>query len=284
MAGAKPTRIGTSALKAKFMRVAQTNEFSIKFNTTPGGVKSMLEERGGFSLLDKEVLELMCAEASLPGTSLATVDVTADYRGVSEKMAYRRIYDEVLSLVFYVDRDYKTIEFFDTWIDFITGMGTTPERARSKFKLAPYNGYQLNYPEDYKVDMSIAKYEKDATGTYLEYTFVDAFPVAVQQTPVAYGAADVLRYSVDMSYTRYVRERRVNGTISRSGSNPTGAVAGPRNVNAADPSVPPKTAQLVPQDASQSEFEQALANDRGGGTLTGNGTFSELNQINSNIA
>ena len=282
MAEAKPTRVGTSALKAKFMRVAQTNEFSIKFNGIPGGVSNLLRKRSFSSRQDLNTLELMCAEASLPGTSLATVDVTADYRGVSEKMAYRRIYDEVLSLVFYVDRDYNTIEFFDTWIDFITGMGTTPERARSKFKLAPYNGYQLNYPEDYKVDMSIAKFEKDATGTYLEYTFVDAFPVAVQQTPVAYGAADVLRYSVDMSYTRYVRERRVNGTISRSGSNPTGTVAGPRNVNAADPSVPPKTPTQIIQ--SQSDFEQSLAADTGGGTLTGAGTFSELNQINSNIA
>ena len=283
MAGAKPTRIGTSALKAKFMRVAQTNEFTVKFNTIPGGVNSLLAARKFSSLQDRATLEMMCAEASLPGTSLATVDVTADYRGVSEKMAYRRIYDEVLSLVFYVDRDYNTIEFFDTWIDFITGVGTTPERSRSKFKFDPYNGYQLNYPKDYKVDMSIAKYEKDATGTYLEYTFVDAFPVAVQQTPVAYGAADVLRYSVDMSYTRYVRERKVVGRISRSGTGPSGSVASARSVvTPADPSVPPKTPTQIRQ--SQSDFEQSLAADTGGGTLTGAGTFSELNQINSNIA
>lgn len=278
MAGAKPGVRGTSALKAKFMRVAQTNEYTIKFNQIPSGISRILSRQ------DLEVLELMCAEASLPGTSLATVDVTSDYRGVSEKMAYRRIYDETLSLVFYVDRDYNTIEFFDSWIDLITGVGTTPERSKSKFKLAPYNGYQLIYPEEYKVDMSIAKYEKDATGTYLEYTFVDAFPIAVQQTPITYGAADVLRYSVDMSYTRYVRERKVVGRISRSGSGPTGNPPTVSTSTSPDPSVPPKTPQLVPQDASQSEFEQALAADTGGGTLTGAGTASELAIINSGVA
>ena len=45
MAGARPNRIGTSALKAKFMNLAQTSQFVVKFQP-PADVANMLEGRG----------------------------------------------------------------------------------------------------------------------------------------------------------------------------------------------------------------------------------------------
>ena len=64
----------------------------------------------------------MCCEATLPGSSLTTHEVNNDYHGVTEKMAYRRMYDETLGLTFYVDRDYKVIELIEGWMDYITGV------------------------------------------------------------------------------------------------------------------------------------------------------------------
>ena len=68
-------------------------------------------------------MELLCNETALPGSSFATHDKTNDYMGVTEKLAYRRIYDETLDMTFYVDKTYKIIEFFEGWIDWISGVG-----------------------------------------------------------------------------------------------------------------------------------------------------------------
>jgi len=64
----------------------------------------------------------------------------------------------------------------------------------------------MNYPEKYKSDMYVVKYEKDI-GNALNYTFVKAFPVSVTSTPVTYQASELLQYNVSFSYIRYVRER-----------------------------------------------------------------------------
>ena len=44
--------------------------------------------------------------------------------------------------------------------------------------------------------------------TYLEYTFVDSFPTNIIQQPVSYGPSELLKYTVSMTYLRYVRERK----------------------------------------------------------------------------
>ena len=62
-------------------------------------------------------------------------EVTNDYHGVTEKMSYRSQCDETVDMSFYVDKDYKIVEFFESWIDFISGMNkiipmvVTPERC-----------------------------------------------------------------------------------------------------------------------------------------------------------
>ena len=46
----------------------------------------------------------------LPGSSLATANIDGNFMGVQEKMAHSRIYTQ-LDLEFYVDRDYKMINY-----------------------------------------------------------------------------------------------------------------------------------------------------------------------------
>ena len=59
----------------------------------------------------------MCSEAVLPGSQLATTEMNNDFTGVTERHAYRRIYDETIDLTFYVDADnYLPIRFFEEWI------------------------------------------------------------------------------------------------------------------------------------------------------------------------
>ena len=198
-----PTYYSVSDLKTRILNIAQTSIYHVKF-AVPPAVSSFIASNGrGVTPENISNIELLCSEASLPGTTLATHDVTSDYHGVTEKMAYRRIYDETIDLTFYVDRNYNVIEFFDGWIDYITGLGET--FSRNDYK-SPYVHYRMNYPEKYKSDMYVVKYEKDI-GNALNYTFVKAFPVSVTSTPVTYQASELLQYNVSFSYIRYVRER-----------------------------------------------------------------------------
>ena len=176
MAGILPEKLRVTDIKSRLLNVAQTSQYRLTL-TVPSAVRSRVSDLSG---IDLDNINLLCSEANLPGSSLATHDVTNDYQGVTEKMAYRRIYDETIWLTFYVDRNYKIIELLEGWMDYISGMDNTRD-----FK-SPYTNYRMAYPKSYKNNMFLNKFERDqfkrqVSGgtTYrsnLEYTFVNAFP------------------------------------------------------------------------------------------------------------
>ena len=57
-----------------------------------------------------KILVCCVVKHTLPGSSLTTHEVNNDYHGVTEKMSYRRMYDDTIGLTFYVDRNYKVIK------------------------------------------------------------------------------------------------------------------------------------------------------------------------------
>ena len=205
MAGPRPNKVNTSTIVNRFLKFAQTSVYRIKVSP-PLAVQNFINAQGrGFNYgNDGRDIEFLCTEASLPGTTLATHDVTADFQGVTEKMAYRRIYDETIDMTFYVDKKYNVIEFFDGWIDFISGVGRNG--ARTDYKSTAV-GYRMSYPKEYKSNIYVTKFEKDLQDNQLMYTFVDAFPTSINSAPVTYAESDVMRYNVSFSYVRYVRER-----------------------------------------------------------------------------
>ena len=205
MAGPRPNKISTSAIKSRLLNIAQTSVYRVKIQP-PFAVENFLTRAGRqFNYSgDGGDIELLCNETSLPGSSLATHDKTSDFIGVTEKFAYRRVYDETLDMSFYVDKKYNVIEFFEGWIDFISGVGRNG--SRSDYKSTPI-GYRMSYPKDYKTNIYVTKFEKDIRNKQLAYTFVDAFPIAINSLHVSYDVSDLLKYSVSFSYVRYVRER-----------------------------------------------------------------------------
>ena len=203
--GPRPNRVSTSSLKSRILHLAQTSVYQVKMQP-PSTVVAFLGERNFNYYGDGQDVELKCSEATLPGTSLATHDVTNDFAGVTEKMAYRRIYDETIDLTFYVDNNYDTIEFFDGWVDYIAN-GSFTDRGTMK---DPTAFYRMNYPDTYKSNIYLTKFEKDVgrnRSKQLNYTFVNAFPISVGAMPVSYGPSDTLRCTVSFSYMRYIRER-----------------------------------------------------------------------------
>ena len=201
-----PLNYKMSEVVNKLLRPSLTSQYHVDI-TVPGNVTNFLESvgrlgSGGVAAI-KDLVRLSCTEASLPGSSLATHEVNSDYTGVSEKMAYRRLYDDRIDLTFYVDYDYSIVEFFEGWINYIVGEGSTfttdGYRSSNAF-------YRMNYPKLYKTsELYVTKFERDYAGKNMVYQFIDAFPISINSMPVSYDSSQLLKCTVSFSYTRYVR-------------------------------------------------------------------------------
>lgn len=204
MAGPTPNTLSVSKIKSNLLNLAQTSVYHVMLTPSPG-LGSFSEFRG-ITSNDISDIELLCSETNLPGSSLATHEVTNDYPGVTEKFAYRRIYDETIDFTFYVDRDYKVVEYLDTWMNYATGQGTT---FSNNDYVDNYRYYRMNYPNLYKTDeLYITKFEKD-TKNSMTYQFIGAFPTNIVSMPVSYDASSILKCTASFSYIRYIRTRGI---------------------------------------------------------------------------
>ena len=209
-----------------FGNLAQTNHYQVDFSSLGVSDSSRFETfggQGGQGLLDHIESKfgvnldfisrdsgLLCSEASLPGTSLATAEVKDNFMGISQEFAHTRLYTD-FDFTFYVDNDYNNLRFFEGWIDFISSgseiNGTIPRTGRNGDGALPSqsNYYRrMRYPDSYKCQtISITKFEKNF-GPRMTYSFMNAFPKLISAVPVSYGGADVLKVSVSFNYDRYV--------------------------------------------------------------------------------
>ena len=135
MAGVRPEKLTVSTIKSRLLNVAQSSLYRLTI-PVPQAVRNTIP----LDNLDYDNINLLCSEATLPGSSLTTHDLTNDYHGVTEKMAYRRMYDETVGLTFYVDRNYKVIQMIEGWMDYITGVDNT------KTYEDPYVSHRMAYP------------------------------------------------------------------------------------------------------------------------------------------
>lgn len=238
-----------SEFKSKISRPATTSNFYVEVGL-PGlrdssEFTNFLSEKGvSFGSGeggDQYTLNLLCSEASLPGSSLATLELTGDHTGVTEKHVHRKMFDDRIDLTFYVNADnYLPIRFFEAWMDYITGGNDAGNKADKNYH------YRMNYVDDYTSTqgLKITKFERDSysapdsgltgilplssgfkpTGGSLVYTFVRAFPIAISSMPVSYDASSLLKCTVSMSYIRYFIDKATdNSTSNTSASQQTPA-------------------------------------------------------------
>ena len=217
MAGPIPNKVNTTVIKSRILNLAQTSVFQVKIQPPPDVVSFLSNTDAGISYSQDGLdIELLCSGTNLPGQSLATHDQPNDYPGVTEKMVYRKIYDDRIDFTFMVDKQYNVIQFLEGWIDYCAGQGTTFNDNqyidRTRF-------YRMNYPNKYKTDsVYITKFEKDAKESYLTYQFVGAFPLSIVATPVSYESSTALRCTASFSFMRYVKKRlRVPATLPSPG-------------------------------------------------------------------
>ena len=204
-----PTPVPIDRQKAVnvFGNVAQTNYYLVSFSGFGktgllGGLTTHLQTK--FDVNIDEFLAntgLMCSEATLPGSSLATAEVKDNFMGIPQEFAHTRLYTDI-DFTFYIDSNYNNLRFFEGWIDYIASGSDANEYGTNYYR-------RMRYPDHYKCSaMSITKFErnigKDKTPTTLSYKFINAFPKTVAAVPVSYGGADILRVSVSFNYDRYI--------------------------------------------------------------------------------
>ena len=183
----------------RFQNVAQTSQYLVKFalpySRDSSGLRSYLRRKGVNDRFVVEDAGLLCSDAVLPGSAMASIDTRGDYQGVIERMAHTRNFTQI-SLEFYVDNEYKSMKFLEHWMEYITGAIRNP--ADDAYF------YQLNYPSEYKSnDTRIVKFERNYK-QFLEYRFIGLFPLALNSTRVSYNGSQVLKASASFSFDRYI--------------------------------------------------------------------------------
>ena len=212
--GPVPRPVPNFEVKQKLLRPALTSHFQCIFN--PPDVQEIRQYY--IDGAQGNTITLLCSDASLPGSSVLTNDINDDYTGITERLGYRRQYDNTMEFTFYVDQGsanggYNIIRLFEAWIRY--AMGETTEAEDSNYY------YRVRYPDEpeigYRTEMFIQKFERDFLGNYLEYVFVRAYPVAIASMPVSYNASELLKCTVSFTFNRYVLRSRPNQPIEPLG-------------------------------------------------------------------
>jgi len=191
-----PRPRGISDILPKLQNVAQTSKFLVKFVLPRGECRSYLRKKGINDRFISDDVGLLCSDAVLPGSAMATVNTAGDYQGVIERFAHTRNFTEI-NFDFYVDTEYKSLRFLEHWMEFISsGSGVDPSGDSYYFK--------MRYPDEYKSnDTRIVKFEKNHF-QFLEYRFVGLFPKAINSTRVSYQNSQVLKATATFSFDRYI--------------------------------------------------------------------------------
>ena len=204
-----------SDIKSNLLRPATTSHFEVEIP-----IINALSQWRGVGKQDK--IQLMCSEAVLPGSNLATFEVNNDRTGVTEKHVHRRIFDDRIDLTFYVDAGlYQPIKFFEQWISFITNGRNISGGDQDTQLLQDNYDYRMKYPDSYVGSgLKVTKFEKDHQNL-LQYEFTRVFPLAINSMPVSYDTSSLLKCTVSLSYVRYVL-KNLHKTAAYSQTTPPG--------------------------------------------------------------
>ena len=151
-----------SDIKSALLRPALTSNFEVEI-AIPAELQS-------FVGTEQANLNLSCSEASLPGSSIATMENLNDHTGVTERLAHRRMFDDRIDFTFYVDATkYFPIRFFEKWMRYVTDEDNLADTQRGTSagidNTSPSYHYRMRYPDGtngYRVDgVKIIKFERD---------------------------------------------------------------------------------------------------------------------------
>jgi len=196
-----PRQLKIEDVKPLIGNLSRSNYYQVEFGGLSSGLRGYLGQRGVDNSFITEDSGLLCYGAQLPGSSLAGIEST-NFTGITETMAHRRIYTS-LSLEFYCDNRYRSLKFFEHWMEYAASGNGFGNYADSNYT------YRMNYPNDsstgYKCNSTkIYKFESDVE-RLMEYSFLGLFPINLSSTPVRYGPnSELTRVTCEFRYDRYI--------------------------------------------------------------------------------
>lgn len=218
-----PSARSVSEIKSALLKPALTSNYEVYIpipRGNAGNFANIMKDNGiVYSGIVQDQLQLACSEATLPGSSLATLEINNDYTGVTERHAYRRIYDDRIDLTFYVDTRYTVIRFFETWIKYISNESLAGREGGPVGLREPNYFYTVRYPEEYQTEFSITKFERD-NQTRLKYNFLKAYPISISSMPISYDSSSLLKCTVSFTYARYYIEGQAGSPPPEDTNNP----------------------------------------------------------------
>lgn len=185
--------------------------------------------KGSFGAVSNTDINFLAYDAVLPGTSYELGQVFGDRQGRTEQYPTKRVYPQV-DVSFYIDADYKVLQFFEQWMATISPNIGSPGTSYTKF----------SYADSYEREIVITKFERlfrepnqrlvengvyGPPKNYVEYTLRNAYPTNLIAVPVSYEGSNVLRTTVTFNYDVY-NFKRVNDGIGTD-ENGGGTVRGP---------------------------------------------------------
>jgi len=164
-----------------------------------GGEKNRTQGNGF-----RKKMSLLCTQAEIPGTSFVPSTAIGHHQGIQEEFPNLRNFPP-LNLVFYCDADQIIIQVLEKWMSYINPIFTELE--------SPQAYSRFNYPDDYKEDISITKFERDTfvkgsrgssyKSHISQFKFKNVWPSNMTSMRVAYGDSNVLRCTIQFAYDRF---------------------------------------------------------------------------------
>ncbi len=200
--------------------VSSSNLYQFSFQPS-AKLKKFFEDNIGDEFLkltdngDGMNLQLLCNEIQLPGVTYSAFDIKSVHKGITQKMATAKVYNE-LDVSFFLDGTSLPLRFFRAWQDFTSN--TVAEAPEFFYDDQEYRrASAFNYYEDYACDMFIHKLEKfegaadpgsDERGNkkkpdYLNpwnARLVKAYPYTVASIPYSSAPAQLVKATVGFYY------------------------------------------------------------------------------------
>ena len=221
-----PRAIGIQEFKERILTrsggISASNLYQFSIDAGEGGMRQYLADNNftGTDTGDDIVnLNLLCNEIQLPGVTYSSHDLTQPKKGITQKMATSKVFNE-LDVSFYCDAESMPLVFFRSWQDYIMGGLENPQFAYSESNtLSKYEHqvYAQRYYHSYTCDILIHKLEKygidkfdfdsyDASGRKKDYKvgfharLAKAYPYTVSSIPYSAGAAQLVKVTVGFYY------------------------------------------------------------------------------------
>jgi hypothetical protein len=199
--GMSATQKRISDFKPLLTNLAQSSHYEVQFGGLSTDLISYLKKKNIDPSFIYGDVGLLCDAASLPTTSFATSTIEGNFTGITERFAHTRQYEEI-SLDFYIDKNYKTLVFLETWMEFIASGSYSNNDIQFQNNLNYH--IRMQYPQDYKTNATrIIKFDRDYK-RQLVYNFVGLFPTALSPIEVGYADSQILKVNALFTYDRYI--------------------------------------------------------------------------------